>query len=345
VILVEQDDEFAYAQDPASSRQRVEGQPTLDIETIPAGVAHIGAPEAWGNSQGKGIRVAILDSGIDSSHPDLAGNFMGGVSFVPASPTERDDEGHGTFCAGIVGAGVTGAGIVGVAPQAFLYAVKVSDRTASPTLRSLLAGIDWCIENRMHVVNVSLGYPRPSYSLYLMCRRAWEENVLIVASAGNASERSVHYPAALDCVVGVSAIDASNERYRPSNMGVGVNLCAPGVNVLSTGLRGTYRTMSGTSAACPHVSGAAALAWGAHRFSSNRQVWSLLAQSARSVGSSARHGRVRYGLGRVNAHAASSAMTEPKEQPLWGYRLEVGLDAAGRRTAIPVEQRDPGDAR
>jgi subtilisin len=337
VEIIEPDNDFNYANGVPSRRLHIEGQPSLQTETVPAGVAAINAPAAWGNSQGKGIRIAVLDTGIDNSHPDLAENVIGGIGLVPGTPGERDDEGHGTFCAGVIGASINGAGVVGVAPQASLYAVKVSDETGTPSLRSVIAGLDWCIANRIHIVNMCFGFEHARMSLYLMCRRAWDSGVLLVASVGNGGAAEVTYPAAFDCVIGVGAIDAANAHYPRSNRGVGVNVCAPGVDILSTGLRGAYQTMSGTSAACPHVAGAAALAWGAHRFADNNDIWHLLAATARPLGS-----RKRFGCGRVNALAASGALTRPTAPlpRLWGWSLRVALDAHGQRAAMATEESD-----
>jgi subtilisin len=338
VEIVEDDVAFDYAHVGRAKLPRVQGMPTLEEETIPRGVAAISAPTAWGNSQGKGIRVAVLDTGIDDSHPDLAANVVGGVGFVPGTPGERDDEGHGTFCAGIIGAGLTGSGIVGVAPQVSLFAVKVSDQTGQPSLRTIIAGLDWCIANNIHIVSMSFGFPEPSLALYAMCQRTWAAGILLVASVGNDGGPWVTYPAGFDNVIGVGAIDAHNVHYAQSNRGLGLNLSAPGVDVLSTGLRGTYGAMSGTSAAAPHVAGAAAVVWGAHRFATNAQIWHLLARTARPLGK-----RNRYGLGRVNVLAASAAMEVPQAVPLSGRSFRAGLNERGLRTAIPTEVRDADD--
>ena len=277
VELIEDDDDLVGSQGALRRHPAVQGQPRLEAETVPAGVAHVRAPDAWGCSQGRGIRVAVLDTGIDDSHPDLAANVLGGVGLVPGTPSERDDEGHGTFCAGVIGAAADGAGLIGMAPQVSLYAVKVSDRSARFNLRSVIAGLDWCIANRMHVISMSFGMTRPSLALYRMCRRAWDGGAVLVASAGNASsDAGAQFPAAFDHVLGVTAVDRHNLRYPQANVGAGVDLCAPGVDVMSTGLRSGYQTMTGTSAAAPHVAGAAALAWGSHRFAGNAEIVHLL---------------------------------------------------------------------
>jgi subtilisin len=335
IDIVEDEIYFRHAGGTAAHELRVEGRIDLAQETIPKGVDHIGAPAAWGNSQGKGIRVALLDTGIDSSHPDLSANVVGGVCFVEGNPSDRDDEGHGTFCAGIVGAALNGSGLVGVAPQASLYSVKVCDQTGDWSLTSVIAGLDWCIRNRMHIISMSFGTPEPRFSLYLMCQKAWQEGALLLASVGNGSG-SVEFPAAFDNVVGVAAIQDDNSHYPQSNCGPAVDICAPGVRILSTGPAGTYRTMSGTSAACPHVAGAAALAWGSHRFSTNQGIWNLLAWSARALGD-----EEKFGRGRVNAYGASAAMLAPEDSKIRGSALAVGLDGAGYRVAYEVNGPTP----
>ena len=103
----------------------VEGQPSPQAETIPGGVSQIRAPQAWDITRGKGIKVFILDTGSDGSHPDLAGNFKGGISFVPTESSTMDFNSHGTHCAGTVAARINGSGVVGVAPAAYLYSVNV----------------------------------------------------------------------------------------------------------------------------------------------------------------------------------------------------------------------------
>src|SRR5688572_6282340 len=131
----------------------IEGQPALMAETIPAGIAQVKAPGAWNCSRGMGIRVAVLDTGLDPMHPELAPNFAGGVSLVPGQ-TFRDGNGHGTHCAGTIGAAINGSGVVGVAPSASLYAVKVLSNGGSGQWSWLIAGIDWCIKNGMRVLSM-----------------------------------------------------------------------------------------------------------------------------------------------------------------------------------------------
>jgi subtilisin len=316
-VATVEDDAPCYALEGAFGHLAVENQPSPLAETIPANVQQVNAPQAWGYSQGKGIRVAVVDTGIDFNHPDLKPNYVGGASFVPGAATPMDDHGHGTHCAGTIAAAIEGTNVVGVAPLASLYAVKVLDQNGSGQFSWIIAGIDWCIQNGIHVVSMSLGGSSAPAALKTMCDTAWNKGLLLVAAAGNAglqtpvppATSSVGFPAKYQNVIAVSAIDSSNVIAPFSSRGPEVDICAPGVTVLSDKLGGGTTTMSGTSMACPGVAGVAALAWGSHRFSDNEQIWNLLASTVDNLG--VPDWDPLFGYGRVNALAAASAMVPP----------------------------------
>jgi subtilisin len=323
VAMVEEDAP-CYALAGAFDHLAIENQPSAQAETIPAGVQQVNAPQAWGYSQGKGIRVAVVDTGIDFNHPDLKPNYVGGTSFVPGAPPPMDDHGHGTHCAGTIAAAIEGTNVVGVAPLASLYGVKVLDQNGSGQFSWIIAGIDWCIQNGMHVVSMSLGGPSAPNALKTMCDTAWNRGLLLVAAAGNSglqipvppATSSVGFPAKYRNVIAVSAIDSANVIAAFSSRGPEVDMCAPGVNVLSDRVGGGTTVMSGTSMACPHVAGVAALAWGSHRFSNNEQIWNLLASTVDNLGVPGWD--FLYGYGRVNALAAAAAMVPPPVVPKRG---------------------------
>jgi subtilisin len=323
VAMVE-DDAPCYALEGAFGHLAVQNQPSPLAETIPANVQQVNAPQAWGFSQGKNIRVAVVDTGIDFTHPDLRPNYVGGASFVPGAATPMDDQGHGTHCAGTVAAAVEGTNVVGVAAQASLYAVKVLDQNGSGQFSWIIAGIDWCIQNGMHIVSMSLGGPSAPEALETMCNAAWDKGLLLVAAAGNdglrnpvpPADSNVGFPAKYRNVIAVSAIDSSNAVASFSSRGPEVDVCAPGVTVLSDRLGGGTTTMSGTSMACPCVAGVAALAWGSHLFSDNEQIWNLLAFTVDNLGLPGWD--PLFGYGRVNALAAAAAMVPPPVVPKRG---------------------------
>jgi subtilisin len=299
-----------------AGRLRVEGQPSTLAETIPAGVAQIKASLAWDHSRGKVIKVFILDTGIDDTHPDLAGNFRGGASFVPTESSTMDFNSHGTHCAGTAAAQINDLGVVGVAPAAHLYAVKVLNRMGSGQFSWIIAGIDWCIDQEgLKVLSMSLGGAGGPSALEAICNEAYNQGCLLVAAAGNdGPNEPVGAPARYNSVIAVSNIDSDGVISPRSSRGPEVELCAPGVNVLSTIPGGQYGTKSGTSMACPHVSGSAALAWGSHRYSNNVTIRRLLASTADPLGR--RPGRSdEYGFGRVDAEEAAAAVELPPPLP------------------------------
>jgi subtilisin len=323
VAMVE-DDARCYALSDAFGYLAVQDQPSPLAETIPTGVQQVNAPQAWGYSRGKGIRVAVVDTGNDFNHPDLHPNYVGGVSFVPGAATPMDDSGHGTHCAGTIAAAVNGSNVVGVAPAASLYSVKVLDHNGSGQFSWIIAGIDWCIQNRIHVLSVSLGGASAPTALETMCNIAWRKGVLLVAPVGSANQQTpvppaisnVGFPAKYRNVIAVSAIGSSNVITPFSSRGPEVDLCAPGVNVLSDKLGGGTTMMSGTSMACTHVAGVAAVAWGSHRFSNNEEIWNLLASTVDDLGVPGWD--PLFGYGRVNALAAVSTMVAPPVVPKRG---------------------------
>jgi subtilisin len=297
-------------------RLTVEDQPSPLAETIPIGVDQIKSPLAWDCSRGKGIAVAVLDTGIDGQHPDLSANYRGATSFVVGEPAADDGNGHGTHCAGTIAAAINGSGVVGVAPAASLYAVKVLSAGGSGNWSWLISGIDWCIKRRIKVLSMSLGGASAPSAVEAMCNAAWNKGLLLIAAAGNTGATSspgVGVPAKYANVIAVSAIDNANTIAPFSSRGPEVELSAPGVQALSTLPGGGHGKMSGTSMACPHVSGAAAVAWGGHRFSDNVTIRRVLARTSDSLGVPGRDDL--YGYGRVDAAQAACTLTPPTAVP------------------------------
>ena len=313
-----EDDGTCYALgNPFALRDMViENQPSVQAETIPAGVHQIKATQAWGCSRAKTIKVGIIDTGVDYDHPDIKPNYKGGVSFVASESTPMDFNGHGTHCAGTVAAAINGGGVVGVAPEAYIYAIKVLSRTGSGSWSNFIAAIDWAInKSELNILSMSLGASSAPNAVKRMCDTAWNRGVLLVAAAGNAGPgpNTVGAPAIYDSVIAVSAIDDANTIANFSSRGPEVELCAPGVQILSTLPGGGYGKLNGTSMACPHVSGAAALAWGAHRYADNKTIRRLLAWRSDNLGSPGRDNL--FGYGRVDANQSTCEMEMPPAIP------------------------------
>lgn len=245
---------------PAVPEARPEADPAA--KEIPWGVARVNAAAAWDYTAGKGVKVAVIDTGIDYSHPDLAPNYKGGYNAVTGSADPLDDQGHGTHVAGTIAAVRDNKGVAGVAPAADLYAVKVLDKNGSGQYSWIVSGIEWAIEHRMDVVNMSLGGGSGTEALRQVMIKAEEAGVTVVCAAGNDSG-PVNYPAKYPQAIAVSASDSSDKIASFSSRGPELAVIAPGVAVYSTRKGGGYVNLSGTSMASPHVAGLAAIAVGA----------------------------------------------------------------------------------
>jgi minor extracellular protease Epr len=274
-------------------------------QTTPWGIQKIRAPQVWATgNKGTGIKVAIVDTGIDTAHPDL--KVVGGVSYVSYTTSYNDDNGHGTHCAGIVAALNNTIGVVGVAPEAALYAVKVLDSSGSGYFSDVISGIDWCITNNMQVVSMSFGSTYDDTILHSELDLAYSQGIVLVAAAGNSGPgaNTIGYPAKYSSVIAVGATDSNDVVASWSSRGPELSVTAPGVNIYSTYKRSTYATMSGTSMACPHVTGTVALILGraAH---TPAEVRDILQKTAVDLGPTGWD--TAYGYGRIDAYAAVSA--------------------------------------
>lgn len=234
-------------------------------ETLPWGVDRVDADVCHTNDHtGKGADIAILDTGIDSDHPDLEANIGVGYAIESCSSSSGcnyawdDDHDHGTHCAGIADAVDNGQGVIGVSTEATLHAVKVLDRYGSGSWSGIAEGLKWVADQGYDVGSMSFGASSDSNTIQDACQYASNNGVLLVAAAGNDGSCSdcVLYPAKYSTVVAVSATNSKDELAYYSSTGPEIELAAPGSSITSTATGGDYKSMSGTSMACPHVSGA-----------------------------------------------------------------------------------------
>lgn len=233
--------------------------PTPAPQTLPWGIDRINADVSWVTTTGDPVKVAIVDTGIDTTHPDLAANIKGGMTAV-LTRSYKDDNGHGSHVAGIVAALDNTIGVVGVGPGIDLYAVKVLDRKGSGYVSDIIEGLAWCQSADMDVVNMSLGASSYLQSFQDAVSALYANGTVIVAAAGNDGIGSaVNYPAAFDEVIAVSATTQSDGLAYFTCTGPQIELAAPGYEIYSTYKAGGYATLSGTSMASPHVAGVAAL--------------------------------------------------------------------------------------
>ncbi len=282
-------------------RTATEG-PVAQADVIPWGVSRVKAPMCWEATKGKGIYVAVLDTGI-WPHDDLQGNLLGGISFVPGE-SWQDGNGHGTHVAGTIAAAMNNFGVVGVAPSAYLYAIKVLSNGGSGQWSWLMSGLYWMRKYygcTFDVANMSLGADSAPSSLETYIDYA-AENTLLVCAAGN-SGGPVGYPAKYAKCLAVSALKSDNTLPPWSCRGPEVELCAPGVDILSTLPGNKYGTLSGTSMAAPHVSGAAALCRGTHRGMDMDHIRNILKSTANDLGNPGKDDN--YGYGMVDCNGAT----------------------------------------
>lgn len=201
----------------------------------PWGIDSVKAPGAWAVTQGEGARVMVLDTGLDGDHPAIRNNFEAGKNFTGNANDFRDDVGHGTHVSGTV----LGEG-TGVAPKAKLLMGKVCTTMGCPST-AIASGINWAVSQRVHVVNMSLGGMFISSAEKAAIAAAESAGVFIAAATGNDGQPRVSFPAAIDSIAAVGAIDITNKKADFSNWGPELDVMGPGVDVNSSVPRGTGR--------------------------------------------------------------------------------------------------------
>ncbi len=295
-----------------------------DICTTGTLDADIDAPEAWEIATGSsGIKIAILDSGIDLDHEDFVGKVTDIINFTD-SPTKDDIYGHGTHVAGIAAANTNnGIGVAGVAPQSTLMNVKALADNGYGAYSWIVEGIIWATDNGADVINLSLGGPRKSEFLEDAVNYAWDNEVVIVAAAGNSANPSKTYPGYYENCIAVAATNNNDVKASFSSYGNWVDVAAPGENVYSTfpnhefylqtvyGRSLNYDFGSGTSMSTPFVAGIAALVWDTEYGTGAQSVRDRIEQTADAVSGTGSY----WTWGRVNACNAVGGNCSEKPTP------------------------------
>ncbi len=259
------------------------------------GPVRVQAPSAWDLTTGSpAVILAIVDSGLDASHPEFAGRVLPGYDFVERDTTPQDACGHGTHVAGIAAArGNNAEGIAGIAWEVQILPLRVLDATCSGTVADVAEGIVAAVERGARVINLSLGTSRASTLLENATFYAYTHGAAVIAAAGNMTwNPALAYPARYDWVLAVGASDVSDQRWSGSAYGPELDLMAPGVDILSTlplgpnayGKAPGYDTLTGTSMAAPHVAGAAALLASSLQFDSPDKIYEALTETALDLG-------------------------------------------------------------
>lgn len=250
---------------------------------------------------GKGARIAILDTGIDETHPDFIGRITQSRNFVTGASSVQDGDGHGTHVAGTAAGPsvpINGGPRYGMAPNAELFIAKVLDDNGKGWFSTIFQGIEWALEQGCHVANISIGSGRCQAEPFdpgdeVVARRCLDAGLILVAAAGNSSARSrnkfcpVEQPAGYPSIMAVGAVDErigiADFSARQFAADAQIDIVAPGVNVHSAYPGGQFERLSGTSMAAPHVSGAIALWYERTGGLAGRALWNEVARGSRRL--------------------------------------------------------------
>lgn len=256
---------------------------------------------AWDvTTGGASVKIAILDTGIEESHPDLFGKVTSSKNFTTSS-TIFDQYGHGTHVAGIAAATTNnGSGVAGVGYNTALLNGKVLGDDGSGYNSWIASGITWAADQGAQVISMSLGGPSYSKTLEDAVNYAWSKGSVVVAAAGNDGNSNPSYPGYYTNAIAVAATDSNDTKASWSNYGNWVDVAAPGINIYSTYKGSSYATMSGTSMATPFAAGTAALLWMKGDCATNVCVRDRLEKTADSIAGTG----TQWTWGRVNAYAA-----------------------------------------
>jgi type VII secretion-associated serine protease mycosin len=263
------------------------------------GLTRLAAEQTWQHQRGNGVRVAVIDTGVDAGHPDLAGVVLPGRDFVATGNGQSDPHGHGTHVAGIIAAVAgNGIGVAGLAQGVKILPVRALGADGAGTDADVAKSVLWAVDQGAEVINMSVGSPDYSVAESAAVAYALQQGVLVVGATGNmrAQGNPAVYPASFPGVLGVGASGESDQATSFSGTGRAVDLLAPGVEIISTFPPSRYAYMDGTSMAAPFASAAAALVRAAAPQATPAQVTSLLIRTAKDIGPAGRDDVAGYGL-------------------------------------------------
>lgn len=236
--------------------------------------AALGLPHAWQVSEGGGVVVAVVDTGVQAAHPALVGHVLPGFDFVHGNTNTSDDNGHGTAVAGIV---------VATCPACRILPVKVLGSDMTGDWNTIAAGVRWAADHGAQVINLSTGGRRATDTLGAAIAYALSKGVIVVAAAGNDGQNESFYPAMYSGVVSVAGVDQNDARYAWSNFGSWVTTVAPGCASASWLANGYTANFCGTSTAAPFISGIAGLAKAVQPHLTSRAFSTALTVSATAL--------------------------------------------------------------
>jgi subtilisin family serine protease len=256
----------------------------------------IAAQNGWNVTNSKDVIVAVVDTGVQSDHPDLKGRLVKGMNIVDPSSPPEDDVGHGTHVSGIIAAIVNNSeGVAGMTLNTKIMPVKVLDSSGAGSTYSVSQGIIWATDHGAHIINMSLGNYSQAQFLHDALKYAHDHGVVLVAASGNDNTDRPGYPAAYPEVLAVAATDQSEGRAEYSNYGDYIDVAAPGTSIASTYPGSRYAALSGTSMASPHVAALASLVRAANSQLTNEEIMDLLRRTAKDLGPAGKDNDFGYG--------------------------------------------------
>ena len=303
------------------SKETIFRLPPYEIQEVYIGLSEIqdwglrmlNIPSLWRQTEGEGIKVAVLDTGISLNHHDLVGSVSryNYKDFTRSPHGIADQQGHGTHCAGIVAARKNNTGIVGVAPKAELIIGKVLGDDGSGSGENIANGIDWAVDKGADIISMSLGAQVDIPVIHESIKRAVSNGTFFLCAAGNDSLNYVDYPGAYEETIAVGSINRQKRLSSFSSIGEEVTIVAPGEDINSTYPPNSYAKLSGTSMATPFVAGVAALILSKHKkyggdtpINTQKELEEHLAMTAIDLGSIGFDNK--YGWGLINPEALLS---------------------------------------
>jgi len=286
-------------------KESIEIHRNLQGQAIPYGIELIKARDVWANyNQGENVRVCVMDTGVDRDHPDLdSDRLFGSDSDLLVQPWWRDVDGHGTHVSGTIAASNNNEGVVGVAPGAEIFTARVFSTNGQFYSSNIITALQACKDGGAQVISMSLGGPYAiGYELQAYTDLHEKFGIITVAASGNTGGTDLLYPASYDNVISVASVDWNSDRSSFSTKNSKVDVAAPGSSILSTWGNGGYAAVSGTSMACPHVSGVVALMLSANPSATPAQIFAALEASSENPNTEGRDNDMGHGI--VNALAA-----------------------------------------
>lgn len=271
----------------------------------------INMEQAWDISKGSdAVTIAVVDTGLDLHHPEFTDKVVDGYNVLNPGALPQDDNGHGTHVAGIIAARTNnGRGVAGVTWNNKIMPIKGIGSDGSGSSFDIAKGIMWATDHGARVINMSVGNYQPSSVLHDAIKYAFSKDVVMVAASGNDHSSQPSFPASYPEVVSVAAVDQNGNQAPFSNFGSSIDVAAPGVDIPSTYLTGEYAALSGTSMACPHVTGLVGLIRSLNPSLSNGEVMKIMRKTARDAGPAGWDHD--YGYGIIDVASALKLATPP----------------------------------